>query len=100
MEERVDLGAQPLRGMRLSSAAALSTCSAALPVLPAPWLTPSMLAETESVPRAASGVLRVISLVAALCSSIAEAIDAEISLTSVIVRLTLLMATTAPLVAS
>lgn len=59
----------------------MRTCVAAAPVSVAAWLTPPILAETSSVPLAASAVLREISSVAAACSSTAPAMAVAISLT-------------------
>jgi len=65
----------------VSSPAAFRTSPAALPVSAAAWLTPEMLDVTSCVPAAACCTFTAISLVAAPCSSTAEAIMAAIELT-------------------
>ncbi len=62
-----------------SDCAAASTCDEAEPVSDAPRCTLAMFEVTSEVPSAAFITLREISLVAALCSSTAEAIDDAIS---------------------
>src|SRR6478735_10556500 len=77
-----------------SNCADESTCEEAEPVSPAPRLTSAMLVATCVEPIAACCTLRVISWVAAPCSSMAAAIAAAISETRPIVPLISLMATT------
>src|SRR3977135_4709090 len=80
--------------------AAVSTCADAVPVFSAPALTSEMLPATFAVPAAACCTLRVISLVAAACSSTADAMVVAISEIRPMVPPISLMATTESRVAA